>query len=39
MTVAAEEDGERSYVCEACGKSFESEAALEAHLRDVGLVD
>lgn len=27
------------YVCEACGESFESEEALERHVREVGLVD
>ncbi|WP_155120611.1 C2H2-type zinc finger protein [Haloprofundus marisrubri] len=28
-----------AYVCETCGKEFDSEAALEAHIRDAGLVD
>ena len=32
----AEADG---HTCEACGKSFESEAALEEHVHDIGLVD
>jgi len=27
------------YVCEACEKAFETEAELERHIRDVGLVD
>jgi hypothetical protein len=31
-------DHEAEYECEACEKRFESEAALERHLRDVGLV-
>jgi len=33
----SETDGE--YVCTACEKAFESEAALQRHVRDVGLVD
>ncbi|WP_201287888.1 C2H2-type zinc finger protein [Salinirussus salinus] len=32
-------DGPGEYVCEVCGKSFESEAELERHVHDVGLVD
>jgi hypothetical protein len=28
-----------AWVCEACGDSFESEAALERHVHEVGLVD
>lgn len=36
MTTNNEENGE--YVCEACGKAFEAEAALERHVHDVGLV-
>jgi hypothetical protein len=27
------------YVCEVCGESFASEAELERHVHDVGLVD
>lgn len=27
------------YECDACGERFESEAALEEHVREVGLVD
>ena len=27
------------HICEACGNSFETEAALERHVYDVGLVD
>lgn len=27
------------HVCEACGKSFESEEALDHHVREVGIVD
>ncbi len=27
------------FECEACEKQFDSRAALERHLRDVGLVD
>lgn len=30
---------EETYTCEACGESFESEAALERHINDVGIVD
>ena len=30
---------EDAVVCEACGETFESEAALERHVHDVGLVD
>lgn len=25
------------YVCEACGRTFEDEESLEAHVRDAGL--
>ena len=32
-------DDNEEHVCEACGKSFESEEALERHVREVGLVD
>lgn len=32
-------DGSETYTCEACGKTFESEDALERHIHDVGLVD
>lgn len=28
-----------TYVCDACGRQFESEAALERHVKEVGLVD
>jgi hypothetical protein len=28
-----------TYQCEACGKSFETERALRAHVHAVGLVD
>ena len=28
-----------TYVCKACEKCFESEATLERHVYDVGLVD
>lgn len=31
--------GDGEFVCEACGETFESEAALEDHVHDVGLVD
>lgn len=30
-------DGE--HVCEACGKAFESEAELDRHVHEVGLID
>ena len=30
---------EGKHVCEACGESFESEAALERHVREVGLAE
>lgn len=29
---------EEDHACTACGKSFESEAELERHVRDIGLV-
>jgi hypothetical protein len=32
-------DASERYRCEACGETFESDAALERHLRAVGLVD
>ena len=35
----ADAEHEGAFVCEACEKRFDSEAALERHLRDVGLVD
>lgn len=28
-----------AYVCEVCGETFESEAELEGHVHDKGLVD
>lgn len=28
-----------SYVCDSCGKEFDSEDELERHIKDVGLVD
>jgi DNA-directed RNA polymerase subunit RPC12/RpoP len=28
-----------TYRCDACGKEFDSERALQAHVRSVGLVD
>ncbi|WP_168191195.1 hypothetical protein [Haloprofundus sp. MHR1] len=28
-----------SYVCESCGEEFDTEEALDAHVRDAGLVD
>ena len=30
---------EETFTCEACGESFESEAALERHIKDEGIVD
>lgn len=30
---------EESYTCEACDKEFDTEEALERHMREVGLVD
>lgn len=30
---------EGEHVCDACGRSFESDEALEEHIHDVGLVD
>jgi DNA-directed RNA polymerase subunit RPC12/RpoP len=33
------ESSSEEYVCEACGKSFETERALERHIHEVGLVD
>lgn len=33
------DDNDEEHVCEACGESFESEEALERHVREVGLVD
>ena len=32
-------NGDDEHVCEACGKDFDSEAALERHVREIGLVD
>jgi DNA-directed RNA polymerase subunit RPC12/RpoP len=32
-------DDHEVYRCEACGKEFDSERALQAHVRSVGLVD
>lgn len=32
-------DERDTYICEACGKTFESEEALERHIHNVGLVD
>ena len=28
-----------SYRCDACGETFETEAELERHVHDIGLVD
>lgn len=33
------EEGERRYVCDACGETFETEAELRRHLYAVGLVE
>lgn len=33
------ESSDGGYVCDACGKRFETEEALERHVREVGLVD
>ena len=38
MTDDTDQNGDE-YVCEACGESFESEEALDRHIREVGLVD
>ncbi|MFB6219214.1 MAG: C2H2-type zinc finger protein [Halobacteriaceae archaeon] len=32
------DDGDSEYECEACGREFETEAALRDHIRTVGLV-
>jgi DNA-directed RNA polymerase subunit RPC12/RpoP len=32
-------DERETYRCESCGKEFDSERALRAHVRAVGLVD
>ncbi len=32
-------ESEAEYVCEVCEETFESEAALERHVHDAGLVD
>ncbi|MFD1514970.1 hypothetical protein [Halomarina rubra] len=32
-------DREREHTCEACGRTFETAAALGRHVHDVGLVD
>ena len=37
MNERTETDDE--HVCAACGKAFESEAELERHVHDIGLVD
>jgi transposase-like protein len=34
-----EEAAKAEYVCESCGRSFESEAALEKHVHEVGLTE
>lgn len=33
------EKTDHEYVCDACGDQFDSEAALERHIHEVGLVD
>jgi DNA-directed RNA polymerase subunit RPC12/RpoP len=32
-------DERGTYRCDACGKEFDSEEALRAHVRSVGLID
>jgi DNA-directed RNA polymerase subunit RPC12/RpoP len=32
-------DERETYRCDACGREFDSEEALRAHVRSVGLVD
>lgn len=39
LTHMTEVDAETEYECAACGKTFDSEAALERHVHEVGLVD
>jgi len=38
-TLMAESETEAEYECAACGETFDSERALERHIREVGLVD
>jgi hypothetical protein len=37
MSESSRRDG--AYVCEECGESFESEAALEKHVHEEGLTE
>jgi DNA-directed RNA polymerase subunit RPC12/RpoP len=30
---------DEKYVCDRCGKEFDSEEALDRHIREVGIVD
>jgi len=36
---APTDEADEEHVCEACGKAFETESALERHVHDAGLVD
>lgn len=33
------DEREEHHICHACGREFESEAALDQHVRTVGLID
>ncbi len=39
MSESHASDGDEEYVCDACDEAFDSEAELEEHLREQGLVD
>jgi hypothetical protein len=39
MAVESDSEAAGEYECELCGETFESEAALRAHVRSVGIVD
>jgi hypothetical protein len=38
-TEVGTDEGGEEHVCEACERAFESRAALDRHVHDVGLVD
>lgn len=38
MPAGEQTEAERDYDCKVCGRSFDSEAEFEAHLRDAGIL-